>query len=551
MVLRILIRESVEGGMNGGLRKLNRYLLAGAGVIALLATGAPEAKAQDLQQIQAQIEQMQATIKALQKQVEEAKAQAAAAKSAAANSGGPSDIDLQVKWKGAPELSSKDGKFKMKVRGRLEVDYNKADQDTRITSFPDVAATELRRARLGVEGILWYDWKYVFEIDFANDVVRVKDAYLQYQGFRLADNPVLLRIGNFKTFNTFQDETSDRFVDNMERAAFINAWDIDRQIGFGTMYYAKHFGLAGGVFGERAPSNQDQSLFPGFTGDEDLTLAARGFVAPINRETNGVPQVLHFGASVRNREAGDDQPLFQYGNNARGADLHLTNAPVLTGRIGDEDTFWGVEGATLWGPFAFQGEYGQLDVNLPGGAFVRSNPPGAGRLASATNPFIGIPDPTFTGWYIEGSWFFGGHKTYEEDGRWGRPVVYHPMFHGSGGWGALQVIGSFDVLDMSDNEFNDAGGCRTTRLFPGSVPNSANNQKNSNSIPLCGEMQTWKIGMNWYMTEYMRLMFQYSESDLSQYPFFVPQNPKLPPGKNNGFDDATIKGFGMRMQVDW
>jgi phosphate-selective porin OprO/OprP len=115
----------------------------------------------------------------------------------------------------------------------------------------------------------------------------------------------------------------------------------------------------------------------------------------------------------------------------------------------------------------------------------------------------------------------------------------------------LQVIGSFDVLDQSDNQFNHDGGCRTTRLFPGSVPNSANNQLNSNSIPLCGEMQTWKIGMNWYMTEYMRLMFQYSESNLSDYPFFVVHNPHLPPGKNTGFDDATIKGFGMRMQVDW
>jgi len=185
--------------MNGGLRKLNDYLLAGAGVIGLMATGAPEAKAQqNLQQIQAQIDQMQATIKALQKQVEEAKAQATAAKSAAANSGGPSDIDLQVKWKGAPEFSSKDGKFKMKVRGRLEADYEKADQNTRITGFPDLSATEFRRARLGVEGILWYDYKYVFEIDFANDVVRVKDAYLQYQGFRLADNPVLFRIGNLR-----------------------------------------------------------------------------------------------------------------------------------------------------------------------------------------------------------------------------------------------------------------------------------------------------------------------------------------------------------------
>jgi hypothetical protein len=34
-------------------------------------------------------------------------------------------------------------------------------------------------------------------------------------------------------------------------------------------------------------------------------------------------------------------------------------------------------------------------------------------------------------------------------------------------------------------------------------------------------------------------------------PFFIPANPDLPPGKNNGFDGATIKGFGMRVHVDW
>jgi phosphate-selective porin OprO and OprP len=540
--------------MKRGLRRPNRNLLLGTCAIVLLASEVPEAKAQDLKAIQNQIEAMQAQIKALQKQVEQAQSQAAAAKSAAA-SAPKSDLDLKVKWKGAPELSSGDGKFKMKVRGRVEADYNKANQDTRITSFPDVSGTELRRARLGVEGVIYYDWKYILEADFANDAVRVRDAYLEYQGLKLADNPLLFRAGNFKTFNTFEEENSATYLDSMERAAYISAWNIDRQIGFGTMYYADHFGLAGGIFGQRFPSTQDNPLFPGFTGDEDLTFGARAYVAPINRETNGLPQVLQFGASFRNREAGNDQPLFAYGNETgqttRAAELRLTNAPVVTGRIGDEDTFWGLEAAALWGPFALQGEYGQLDVDLPGGAFVPNNPPGAGRLASTTNPFIGIPNPTFNGWYVQGSWFFGGHKTWEQGGRWGRPVVYHPMFHGTGGWGALQLVGKFDVLDQSDSAFNNAGGCRTTRLFPGSVSNANNDQLNSNSIPLCGEMQTWLVGVNWWMSEYVRLMFQYSESDLSNYPFFIPANPDLPPGKNNGFDGATIKGFGMRVHVDW
>ena len=230
-----------------------------------------------------------------------------------------------------------------------------------------------------------------------------------------------MRVGNFKTPNTFEDETSDRFVDTMERAAFINAWDIERQIGFMTAYYSDHLNLSAGIFGERFPSTADAPLFPGFTGDEDVTFAARAGWAPINRETNGVLQVLHIGGSYRLREAGDDQPYFQYGPNARGADLHMANAPINTGRIGEEDRFWGLEAAGLWGPFAIQGEYARLNVDLPGGSLIRSN--NSVGTPQAQNPFIGVPDPEYTGWYIEGSWFFGGHKTYEDEGVWGRPVV--------------------------------------------------------------------------------------------------------------------------------
>ena len=124
--------------MIGGLSKLNRYLLAGAGVIGILAVSTA-ASAQDLKAIQAQINSMQATIKALQKQVADAKAQAAAAQTTAADAKG-SDLDLKVKWKGAPELSRSDGKFKFKVRGQLETDYNNINQDTPITTFPDVSA---------------------------------------------------------------------------------------------------------------------------------------------------------------------------------------------------------------------------------------------------------------------------------------------------------------------------------------------------------------------------------------------------------------------------
>ena len=112
---------------------------------------------------------MQATIKALQKQVQDAKAQAAAAQTTADSAKG-SDLDLKVKWKGAPELSSSDGKFKMKVRGVSRPTTTASIRTRRSPASRMSTATELRRAHLGVEGVLWYDWKYVLEVDFANDV---------------------------------------------------------------------------------------------------------------------------------------------------------------------------------------------------------------------------------------------------------------------------------------------------------------------------------------------------------------------------------------------
>ena len=84
----------------------------------------------------------------------------------------------------------------------------------------------------------------------------------------------------------------------MERASFISAFGSStRQIGAGVDYNKEHFTLSAGIFGEGV--TVQPPLFPGFVGDENMRFAARGTVAPINREVNGVNQVLHFGVSFR------------------------------------------------------------------------------------------------------------------------------------------------------------------------------------------------------------------------------------------------------------
>ena len=297
------------GGHDRGTAKRSTYLLAGASVIGLLAA-APEARAQDMQQIQAQINEMQATIQALQKQVQDAKAQAAAANAAAANAGG-GDLDLKVKWKGAPELSSGDGKYNFKVRGRVMVDYNGIDQDEPITLEGDINAVELRRARLGVEGVVYYDWKYKFEIEFAGDEVEIKDAYLAYANWWDAIDTSEIRIGNQYVYTSLEQITSSRFITFLERAAFTDAFlpsvEADRQIGAAIVVGDEHWSFQTGAYGASVgPASGDNEDIPGQEDfdDDKLALSVRGTVAPINREVNGVHQVVHLGASFRHRDAG-------------------------------------------------------------------------------------------------------------------------------------------------------------------------------------------------------------------------------------------------------
>ena len=465
-----------------GLRKSSVYLLAGASALGILASGTA-AKATDTAALEAQMRAMQAQMRELQRQVSEAKSDAAAAKGSSSSD----DLDLKVKWKGAPELSSRDGKFKFKVRGRIMTDYDGINQDQSITGDPDISGVELRRARLGVEGVVFYDWKYKFEIDFAGNSVGVKDAYLAYANWAPTELSEV-RFGNQYVYNSLEQLTSSRFITFMERAAFTEAFFLERQIGAGVLLGSDHWSFQTGYYGAEAG---DQGTFT----DDTTAYSVRGTVAPINNDTT----VVHLGASYRHRDAGtsDDgiADLFRY--RARGADLHLADRFVDTGAIGDSDDMFVLEGALVWRSFSVQGEYAQLETELP--------------------TALGNVSPTYNGWYVDASWFITGEmRNYEADeGVFGRTKVKNPVYGGSGGWGAWQIAGRYDTLDLSDKAAAIAAG-------PASCAD-------------CGEQKTWLIGVNWWMTDYTALKLQVSQSEIDG-------------GANDG---ATIDGVGLRAQIDW
>jgi phosphate-selective porin OprO and OprP len=343
-----------------------------------------------------------------------------------------------------------------------------------------------------------------------------------------------IRVGNQYVYTSLEQTTSSNYLTFMERAAFTEAFlpsvEADRQIGAAVLLGNEHWSFQSGAYGASVGEANDVPGQEEFD-DDKLALSVRGTVAPINRDVNGVHQVLHFGAGYRHRDAGtlndcgeviceggDLNALFQY--RARGADLHLADRFVDTPQIFDEDNMFNLEAAFVWGPFSMQGEYSQLKADIPGNI---------NTLPEGDPDFVGIDSrvrPTYDGWYVDASWYLTGEtRAYEAStGVFGRTKVKDPVWNGSGGWGAWQIAGRYDVINLSDKA-EAIAACGE-----------------------CGDQETWLIGLNWLLTDYTVIKFNVTQSKITG------GNNGFARGSGDGFnrnDGAEITGFGTRVQVDW
>ncbi len=311
-------------------------------------------------------------------------------------------------------LGTKDGLFEFNIRGRLYADYIKvSDEDGTM----DMSGTEFRTARLGIEGKAWKDVKYKFEADFAGNEVTVKDAYMQ-----VSTGVGKVTVGQFKTSNSLDEQTSSRHISFMERGSFTDAFGFARQMGIALSNGGDNWTAKAGIF---KGSNSD-------SGEGDLTLAAR---ATYGGEIDNGKWLL--GASMRNRNT-DGQLRYR-----QRPHVHMSDRFVNTGHIGNgNDFFYGAEAGFQLGSFHGAAEYGFLNAK------------DAGTNGGNAN---------FGGGYAEVGYFLTGEsRTLKLDkGAWDRPKVNNPV--NEGGMGAVSVNARFDTLDLSDNGI--AGGKQDTWIL--------------------------------------------------------------------------------------
>jgi phosphate-selective porin OprO/OprP len=386
-------------------------------------------------------------------------------------------------------FKSSDGAFTANIGGRIHADYGFVDDEffgpdaTGIGSeFGDGAF--FRRARIGMEGTMFTDWFYGLEINYSGGAVDSNsgftDAVIGYQGF---DN-TKITLGRHKMPAGLEELTSSNRISTMERSGATNTFALSRFNGLSVSTKGTNWTATAGTWMGEGEGDRDNS-----GKDSDWGYAGRATFAPIQEKDS----VVHLGASYSHLEYEED---FTGGANdlrvrQRAGNRFVDSRPVDVTYAGTEDAnTYGLEAATIQGPFSLQGEYFHRTLNRDG-----------------------FKDADVDGWYVLGTFTLTGETRGYRDGVMRTISPKNPV--GKGGFGAWELVARYDELDLFDSSaYADNGGLTTN---------------------LGTESEIWTIGVNWYVNDNIRFMANYVDADI----------------KSDAGNDAEgdIKVFMLRGQV--
>ena len=357
------------------------------------------AQSPDLAALQEQLAAMRSEIARLTERVADLQAAEQARETTPASASAP---ETEVEWKGAPELTHKES-WSFKPRGRVQVDAGVVYAPDS-TGRSDGLGSEIRRARLGVEGKIPGGFGYKFEVDLAGNNVEVTDALLAY-----TDGGLQLTAGQHNPFQSLEELTSSRFSSFIERAAFTDAFAFERRLGVSGQYSGGDFLVQVGAFSDNIDAMPSQAW----------SADGRVVYVPKLGDTQ-----LHFGGSVH--FADTDSISLRYRQRPL---VHFTlERFVDTGTFSAESEFGaGLEAALIHGRFHAAGEVFWQSVDRPGA----------------------LADPTFFGGYAEvGMFLTPGDTRCYKGGTFDRVEPASPVSEGR--FGALQLNLRYDYLDLVD-----------------------------------------------------------------------------------------------------
>jgi len=456
--------------------------------------------------LNAKIELLQAQVEALQEALESVKAQQAKA---------------IPTWKGGPELADKDAGFTFKPKGFAQFDagyvgFPNGDEMRGTVSGLNFANlgfnTRARRLVIGAEGTLPGRFGYKVEFNFAQGTVDYEDIILTYD-FEKA--PLQIAVGNFYPYSSLETMTSARVTSFLERASITDAFNYNRRLGIGFQYSDKandSYVLQAGIFS--TPINDASFTRTGWQ------ASLRGIYSPTLGTTR-----LHLGANFQYRTNNKEAMGQQYRTRPL---TQITDQRFIdTGTLASKgDTTLGVELAAVHKSLHFAAEAQKVwvrDAYSPAEFAAINLDPDDNDVA------VGTPlnhNPSFFGGYFEIGYFLTGETRAYKGGKWDRTKVLHPF--SDGGWGAFQVNGRVDYVDLSDR-VDDA----PTTGLAFSAPYYVNG----------GKQLGLQASLVWNPVDWVRFMMQYGHLEVTGGPraLGLVDQSKAPNKRDFGVDTVAAR----------
>jgi len=353
----------------------------------------------------------------------------------------------KIETAGKLKVSSQDGDFSWGLIGRVMADYNLVDSD--INKIGNDAF--IRRARLGMEGAMWKHWIWKLEMDFAEDSLSTKDAFIGYKSGNW-----WIKTGQSHIPYGLSTISSSKYMTFIERPLLADGpLQPSRSLGVaGFMHdpngvrWTLHTGIFGGAVGSGGAGATDE-----------FNVAARGTFVPFMQDKNHLASI---GAGVWYRNALDKATtIAQRPGVFRSGDSTFQRVAFGTGDV--DSLGFNIEGLAVMGPFGLKAEYSRLNVDSPAG------------------------DVDLDGYYGEASWFMTGESLNYDTKKAQFGSVSPKGVVGKGGVGAWQVAVRYDVLDLSEGDIIGSDGEGT----------------------FGGEQHVITAGLNWYVNKNMRFMLDY------------------------------------------
>jgi phosphate-selective porin OprO/OprP len=373
-----------------------------------------------------------------------------------------------------------DGNFEGAIGGRIYFVYRHVFE-RRDTGTTNANSFLIDTARFQLDGTFFKEFYYRLEGEAGkNDDFRIKDTYIGWRGIENHS----LQFGAFKEPFGMEHTTSSRFNDFTERSLvdrLVPAHDIGMM--WSSSFAEKVVGAELGFFN----GNGRQAAAQAENNDEK-DICARLRITPFRAGENEWLKQLRLGVAMTYGDV-DNLAL----GDVTGADFSNLTMIDFTGTEDGVRTRMGLEFSWLMGPMSVRAEYVTMNREVVTGPADRE-------------------DFDTDAYYLQFTYLLTGEtKTLEN-----RIVPKKNFSVKDGNWGAWELALRLASLDASDGE--DVG-----------VVGAGANQ----------EIQEITVGVNWWMTPNVRLMFNYEMFNMDE---------EVANG-GDPIDDQTI--FYTRFQIDF